>query len=176
RHQNAIEKKNEGNAKFKESLFEEAAVTYTTGLKECPLSFKKDRAILYANRAAARSKLDEKKEAIKDCDKAISLDSTYLKAIQRRATLHRQLDNLEEALKDFQKVLEMEPGNAEARSAVMILPHQIEEKNEKLKAEMMGKLKDLGNMILKPFGLSTENFQLNQNSETGGYNINFNKQ
>ena len=81
---------------------------------------------------------------------------------------------IDEALTDYQTVLTLDPRNVTANKAVRELPAKIEERNEKMKAEMMDNLKKLGNMVLKPFGLSTENFKLEQN-EGGSYNIQFNQ-
>ena len=81
---------------------------------------------------------------------------------------------IDEALTDYQTVLNLDPRNVTANKAVRELPAKIEERNEKMKAEMMDNLKKLGNMVLKPFGLSTDNFKLEQN-EGGSYNIQFNQ-
>lgn len=165
--------KEEGNDFFKKQEYESAIKSYSRALRLCPKDFIKDRAILFSNRAACRMKKSEYEEAILDSNKALELHPQYLKALLRRAELYEKVDKLEEALADYQKVVEMDPSQHPARAACLRLPEQIKEKNEKMKEEMIGKLKELGNMVLKPFGLSTENFQLNQDPNSGGYNISF---
>lgn len=161
------------NDLFKEGKHKEAAVKYTLALRTCPLKYDHDRAILYSNRAAAKIKMDLKKEAVEDCSKAIELNPTYVKALLRRAQAQESLEKLDEAFEDYKKILEIDPSHKEAIAAVQRLPYEIQQRNEKLKTEMLSKLKDLGNMILRPFNLSTDNFELKQDPNSGGYSVNF---
>lgn len=173
RHQQSTEMKLKGNDEFKNGNYMDSLKTYTEALRLCPLSETQTRSILYGNRAASKMKIDRIESAIDDCTKAIELDKDYMKAILRRAKLYEQSDKLDESLEDFKRVLEMEPSHKEAQEASVRLPPLITEKNEKLKEEMFDKLKGLGNMFLKPFGLSTENFKMVQDPNSGGYSINF---
>ncbi|XP_053188204.1 tetratricopeptide repeat protein 1 [Scomber japonicus] len=173
RRQQSLTVKEKGNSHFKAGDWLEAEQSYTESLVLCPVCFSRERSVLFSNRAAARLHMDRKDQAISDCSRAIELNPDYVRALQRRAELYEQTDKLDEALEDYKKVLDQDPTHGGARRACMRLPQQIQERNEKLKEEMMSKLKDLGNLILRPFGLSTNNFQLNQDSETGSYSVNF---
>jgi len=175
RRQDALNMKKSANDLYVSSQHKEAIAKYTEALDLCPLCFSEDRAILLSNRAAAKIKLEEKDSAIEDCSEAIELNDKYLKAILRRAQLYEDTDKPHEALRDFEKVLELDPKHIESLVAVRRLPDKIKEKDEKLKAEMMDNLKKLGNMCLKPFGLSTDNFQFVQDPNSGGYSVNFKK-
>jgi len=48
--------KQAGNEFFKNSEYVQAISQYTQGLQTCPLAYSKERSILYANRAAAKTK------------------------------------------------------------------------------------------------------------------------
>jgi len=163
----------EGNSLYLEGKTLEACDKYTAGLRVCPLRFTQDRAVLYANRGQMKRVLELPDQAVSNCTQAIKLNPSYLKALLRRAEIYEETDKLDEALKDFQSVLELDPRHVEANKAIRRLPGKIEERNEKMKAEMFDNLKKLGNMCLNPFGLSTENFKMEQDPSTGSYNIQF---
>ena len=84
---------------------------------------------------------------------------------------------MEGALADCERALRCEELPAaverEARTAVERLRPLVEAKREEMKAEMIGKLKDLGNSILGNFGLSTDNFKAEKDETTGSYSIQF---
>jgi tetratricopeptide (TPR) repeat protein len=79
----AEELKKVGNEHFKNSEFEKSVEIYTSALKLCPVDCSVERAVLYANRAAAKAKLDLKPTAIDDCSKALEFNPKYVKALLR---------------------------------------------------------------------------------------------
>eukprot|EP01147_Barroeca_monosierra_P002063 gene2063-5122_t len=149
--------------------FEGAVELYTRAIDNCPVD-RNEVAAFYNNRAACYFHLENFNACVDDCSKAISLDPPYVKACLRRAQAQEKLEKLEDALKDYEEVLKHDRSNKTARDAAYRLPSQIKEQQEKMKEEMfsnfcipksmVAKLKDLGNMCLKPFGLSTDNFQM----------------
>ncbi|KAI1373283.1 hypothetical protein F4677DRAFT_226618 [Hypoxylon crocopeplum] len=102
------------------------------------------------------------------------------KALMRRARAKSELggwSNLASAEEDYKILSTMENLSVADRKIVQTqlrtLPPRTKAAQEKEMSEMWGKLKDLGNGILKPFGLSTENFQMVKDEKTGGYSMNF---
>ena len=172
----ASQLKAQGNDCFRNSDYERAVELYSAALDICPDSCSADRCVLLSNRAAARSHLnpDDREGVVDDCSKSLELDDRYLKPRLRRAQTYRLMggEKLDAALADYRKILELDPDDHSARRIIFELEAEISERNEKLKKEMLSKLKDLGDAVLRPFGLSTNNFQVDQN-ESGGYSVNF---
>jgi tetratricopeptide (TPR) repeat protein len=105
------------------------------------------------------------------------------KALLRRAKARHEVGgwaSLQGSLEDYQ-ALAKPPNQLSSLdmkaviAALKKLPKELEEAKNAEMADMMGKLKQLGNGILKPFGLSTNNFQFNKDESSGGYSMNFNQ-
>lgn len=122
-------------------------------------------------RAAAQEGWEE---ALYNADRALEVQPGYAKALLRRSLAMEKLDRLDEALAgararaggaghpryvsarsatppspdrcyaDVEAVAAMEPGNTGAAAGVVRLKAAVEARNERLKEEMMGKLKDAG--------------------------------
>ncbi|CZS88534.1 hypothetical protein WAI453_010726 [Rhynchosporium graminicola] len=110
------------------------------------------------------------------------IDRIRGKALMRRARARSELggwSGLQGAEEDYKKLVKMSNLSAADRKIVqrqlVQLPPRTKAAQEKEMGEMMGKLKELGNGILKPFGLSTNNFQMQKDPTTGGYSMNFNQ-
>ncbi|KAK3678112.1 hypothetical protein LTR78_002207 [Recurvomyces mirabilis] len=107
------------------------------------------------------------------------------KLLLRRAKAKSQIDtwsSLSGADEDYRTLLspQMQPflsasDKRQVLESARALAPRLNTTKDKEMAEMMGKLKGLGNSLLKPFGLSTENFQFVKDEKSGGYSMNFNQ-
>ena len=108
-------KKKEGNDAFQRGAQEEAVTAYTEALAVDPDN-SAFNATLFANRAAAYSKLGKNKEALEDCTSALDLDPNYLKALLRRAQIYMTMEKYEEAVRDYEKAHQMDEDNSDTVS------------------------------------------------------------
>jgi len=196
-------RKREGNAAFADGRYADAARAYTAALTRARGRDDDDdddddddgrdggddgatardgtrtravdaRAATYrANRAACWLKLERYEDAVKDCDAALAIDATYVKAYARRATAREALGDVEGALEDWEQTATLAPRDAAARAATKRLTPVVAARREEMKREMVDKMKDLGNSLLGNFGLSLDNFKAEKDAKTGSYSIRF---
>ncbi|OLP83258.1 Tetratricopeptide repeat protein 1 [Symbiodinium microadriaticum] len=170
----------EGNEHFKAGRIYEAREAYSEALHLSPQAGEegdepsKGRAVLHCNRAACLQRLGRWDDAVKDCSEAVKLDPTYVKAYARRSTAYEELKKWHDSLEDLKKAIELDPSlrSKESRRIAM-LEQRAQEQFEKDKDEMLSKLKELGNTVLGKFGMSTDNFKMEQDPDTGSYSIKF---
>ena len=167
--------KAKGNEYYKGKYYDTAHKYYSRAIAYCPVGEEHgySRAVFYSNRAACCMAQEEYRDAIEDCSMALDADPSYLKALLRRCKAFEMADDLEHAVQDIDKVVEMDGGSS--RNFLME-QHRLRtakaESEEKMKKEMMDKLKGLGNTILGKFGMSLDNFKFNQQQD-GTYSVNF---
>ncbi|KAK0465375.1 TPR-like protein [Desarmillaria tabescens] len=156
---------------------EAEADTDTETDRECARA----RAVLNANIGACFVKMSELKQAVEACSQALIDDPKYIKALQRRAASNDQIGSwasLASAQEDYNALLKLLPPNSpqikETERNLQRLKPRLDDTQKRETAEMLDKLKGLGNSVLGKFGLSTDNFQFVPNGQ-GGYNMNFSR-
>lgn len=133
------------------------------------------KGILYGNRAACYKMLEDAEKCLVDCDHSLSLKTPNPKVRIRRVWALRKQGKANDALEEIKKAFEEDPSLESAYSTQYTeLQKEAAEETEKLKTEALGQLKELGNKFLGLFGMSTDNFHLQQNPD-GGYNVQFKK-
>lgn len=109
----ADEEREKGNQFFKEMKYPEAVKHYTESIKRNP---KDPRA--YSNRAACYTKLAALPEGLKDAEKCIELDPTFVKGYTRKGAVQFFMKEYEKALKTYQEGLKHDPQNHELLDGV----------------------------------------------------------
>lgn len=103
--------KNEGNVEYKAGRWAAAIEKYTETLEIDPLN-KGTNSKLLQNRALCRIQLKDYKGAITDCDEALVLEPTYLKAKRTRASALGHSGKWEDAVRDLKNLQEQDPQDA----------------------------------------------------------------
>ena len=109
----AEEEREMGNALFKEGKFPDAIKRYTESIRRRP-----DDPRVWSNRAACYTKLTALPEALKDAEKAIEIDPTFVKAYTRKGHAQFFMKEYEKAMATYQQGLDRDPDNEELKSAM----------------------------------------------------------
>ena len=118
---------------------------------------------------------DKLNEAKEEYSKAVELNSEYLKPRYQRMLILKQQEEYDAALEDAKKIKELDSDFPKINQILSELEHLQKAKFEKMKTEVLGNLKNLGNMFLGKFGMNLDNFKMNPNPD-GTYNISYQNQ
>lgn len=87
----ALAIKEQGNASYKDSRFEDAAGLYTRAIKEIPIASTDLALNCYSNRAACFQQMREPKLALEDVQHVLTYDPTNAKGLARKKVCDQQL-------------------------------------------------------------------------------------
>lgn len=105
----AEQEKEKGNELFRQGKFAEALKCYSEAIKRNPSDAK-----VYSNRAACYTKLAAFDLGLKDCDKCLELEPTFVKGWIRKGKILQGMQQYSRASTAFQKAMELDPNASEA--------------------------------------------------------------
>ncbi|KAI5064201.1 hypothetical protein GOP47_0020871 [Adiantum capillus-veneris] len=113
-----------GNECFKAQKYPEAVKHYSEAIKRNPNDVK-----VYSNRAACYTKLGAPTEALKDADKCIELDKTFVRGYARKGAAQFFMKDYHKALETYQAGLKYDEANQELLEGVRKCLSQIDAAN-----------------------------------------------
>jgi len=102
--------RDEGNELFKNQDFPNAVQRYTEAIKRNPNDHK-----AYSNRSACYTKLAAFNEALKDAEKCIEIDPTFVKGYSRKGHVEFFTKQYDKALETYNAGLKVDPNNEELK-------------------------------------------------------------
>lgn len=140
--------KDEGNTDYKAGRWQAAIDKYTQALEIDPTN-RGTNSKLLQNRALCRTKLKQYDEAIEDCEKAISLDSSYMKARKTKANALVAAERWEAAVKEWKALQELDPEDRSIAKEVRKAELELKKSQRKDYYKILGVSKDADDNTIK---------------------------
>ncbi|KIX06287.1 uncharacterized protein Z518_04262 [Rhinocladiella mackenziei CBS 650.93] len=131
------------NDMFKRGKYSDAVNAYAEALTIDPTN-KVTNAKLLGNRAMSRIKVKQYDEAKADCDHALKLDPTYIKARKTRAKATGEAGDWEQAVKDWKAMVEDNPSDSELNKELRNAELELKKSKRKDYYKILGVDKDAG--------------------------------
>ncbi|KAL8873831.1 MAG: hypothetical protein Q9174_000760 [Haloplaca sp. 1 TL-2023] len=140
--------KQDGNTAFKTGKHKQAVDLYGQALEVDPTN-KGINSKLFQNRAMASIKLKDYKSAITDCDRAIALDSSYVKARRTRARAMGESGDWDEAVRAYKSIAESNPSEPGIQTDIKDAELELKKSKRKDYYKLLGVEKDASENEIK---------------------------
>ncbi|KAI8634724.1 hypothetical protein F5Y19DRAFT_122182 [Xylariaceae sp. FL1651] len=140
--------KEEGNADYKAGRWQAALDKYTAALDVDPTN-RGTNSKLLQNRALCRLKLKQYDQAVADCERAISLDPTYMKARKTKANAYGQAEKWEDAVREWKRIQELDPEDRSIVKEIRKAELELKKSQRKDYYKILGIAKDSDDATIK---------------------------
>ncbi|KAI1170723.1 hypothetical protein F4777DRAFT_101130 [Nemania sp. FL0916] len=140
--------KEEGNADYKAGRWQAAFDKYTSALEVDPMN-RGTNSKLLQNRALCRLKLKDCDGAVADCERAVSLDPSYMKARKTKANALGQGEKWEDAVREWKKIQELDPEDRTIPREIRKAELELKKSQRKDYYKILGVAKDADEATIK---------------------------
>ncbi|KAI0118768.1 hypothetical protein GGR51DRAFT_131927 [Nemania sp. FL0031] len=140
--------KEEGNADYKAGRWQAAFDKYTSALEIDPTN-RGTNSKLLQNRALCQVKLKNYDGAITDCERAVALDPSYLKARKTKANALGQAERWEDAVREWKKIQELDPEDRTIMKEIRKAELELKKSQRKDYYKILGVSKDADESTIK---------------------------